>query len=113
MKRKELTSSVEQLDPTWRAQNANVVQSRTEAASYAAVDVAQNLKRLASQRADGALAAEDAASRKRAAVDSTADMAGTVQQGPTSSMPTPAVGVPARPSDVQEQIRQLQNRYRG
>lgn len=104
---------IEMLSPEWREQSAKAAH-RSSTTNLSTQEVANNLKRLASQRTDvfdpvtgQALTEEELARRKRAEVGSYDG----VSTGPSS--------VPGQPdqqsqsTDVQEQIRQLQNRYRG
>lgn len=101
---------IEQLDPRWREQ-ARIAQQRSSTTNLSTADVANNLKRLASQRSDlfdpitGREIAPDARDPKRQ----------ETQQGRPHQMPPPgAVGAPEqRPTDVQEQLKLLQSKYGG
>lgn len=99
---------IEMLDPQWREQ-AKIAQQRSSTTNLSTADVANNLKRLASQRSDvfdpitgRELSAEEAERRKR--------------MPPAEPTPAPQVGAQGmgeqRPMDVQEQIRQIHERAR-
>jgi splicing factor 3A subunit 1 len=96
------------LDPRWKEQKAKA-ESRYASTNISTADVANNLKRLASQRSDvfdpvtgQAISEEELARRKKAALES--------YEGHPEGM------LPARPSqmqniDVNEQIRQIYDKY--
>ena len=91
------------LDPRWREQT-RIATQRSSTTNLSTADVANNLKRLASQRSDvfdptnQTLTEEEAQRRKRVELSSYDGV-------------TPAGGGADKPKDVQEQIRQLQSRY--
>ena len=107
---------IEMLDPQWREQS-RINQQRSSTTNLSTQDVANNLKRLASQRSDvfdpvtgQALTEEEQVRRKRA------------ELGAYDGVSQPAQGFAAsggvagqdgtQSTDVQEQIRQLHNRYK-
>lgn len=103
------------LDPRWREQS-RIAAARSSTTNLSTVDVANNLKRLASQRSDvfdpvtgQSLTEEEAQRRKRIELGS---YDGISQ---TPSLPSGAAGaVPdGRGTDVQEQIRHLHQKYGG
>jgi splicing factor 3A subunit 1 len=89
---------IEMLDPQWRDQN-RVAMQRSSTTNLSTADVANNLKRLASQRSDvfdpvtgRAIADGGAPPSKRAEVEGEGE---------------------SRPGNVEEQIRQLHQKYKG
>lgn len=96
------------LDPRWKEQKAKA-ESRYASTNISTADVANNLKRLASQRSDvfdpvtgQAISEEELARRKKAALES--------YEGHPEGM------LPARPGqmqnvDVNEQIRHIYDKY--
>ncbi|KAF2724753.1 acetolactate synthase [Polychaeton citri CBS 116435] len=112
---------IELLDPRWREQRGKEEQ-RSSTTNLNTVDVASNLKRLASQRTDvfdpvtgHALTEEEMARRKRAELGSY-DGVGKMPSMAAFNSVNPAGGTAPPgtepPADVQEQIRQLQNKYK-
>lgn len=108
---------IEMLDPRWRDQ-ARINQQRSLTTNLSTQDVANNLKRLASQRSDvfdpvtgQALSSEEAARRKRAELNS---YDGVSTLPPNAGAPgvggAPGTDGAERP-DVQEQIRQLHQKF--
>ncbi|KAK4555375.1 SF3a splicing factor complex subunit [Recurvomyces mirabilis] len=100
---------IEMLDPQWRDQNRIAVQ-RSSTTNLSMGEVANNLRRLASQRGDvfdsaggGTGMGEEEERRKRAMLEGGVGVPGGQVQGQGQG----AGG------DVQEQIRQLHQRYRG
>ncbi|KAH0371701.1 hypothetical protein KCU65_g1841, partial [Aureobasidium melanogenum] len=99
---------IEMLDPRWREQS-RIAAQRSSTTNLSTADVANNLKRLASQRSDvfdpvtgQAVSDEEAQRRKRIELSS--------YDGVNPSQPAP--GAPGSQStDVQEQIRQLHQKY--
>lgn len=116
---------IEMLDPQWRDQN-RINQQRSSTTNLSTQDVANNLKRLASQRSDvfdpvtgQALSEEEQVRRKRAergaydgisTMPNPAALGGMGGGGPPGSV-APGTQEQDRPADVQEQIRQLHQRY--
>lgn len=105
------------LDPRWRDQQ-RIAQQRSSTTNLSTADVANNLKRLASQRSDvfdpvtgQAISKEEEERRKRVEMGSY-DGTQSAQQ-----MQQPGAGGAGQqaqpPTDVQEQIRQLHQRYGG
>lgn len=95
------------LDPRWKEQKAKA-ESRYATTNISTADVANNLKRLASQRSDvfdpvtgQALSEEEAARRKKAALEG-------AQIGP-EPLNVPQPGPPSL--NVNEQLRQIHNKY--
>ncbi|KAF2149912.1 hypothetical protein K461DRAFT_281149 [Myriangium duriaei CBS 260.36] len=101
---------IEQLDPRWREQT-RIAQQRSSTTNLSTVDVANNLKRLASQRSD----VFDPVTGREIAPDARESKRVETQYGGQPLMPPPgAVGAPEqRPTDVQEQLRLLQSKYGG
>ncbi|KAK3674423.1 SF3a splicing factor complex subunit, partial [Recurvomyces mirabilis] len=101
---------IEMLDPLWRDQNRIAVQ-RSSTTNLSMGEVANNLRRLASQRGDvfdavsGSGSAEEEERRKRAMLEGGVGVPGGQVQAQQ--------GQGAAGGDVQEQIRQLHQRYRG
>ena len=99
------------LDPRWRDQ-LRLAQQRSSTTNLSTADVANNLKRLASQRSDvfdpvtgQSISKEEEDRRKRVEMSSYEGQAQPGQQGP---------GAPGQqPTDVNEQIRALHQRYGG
>ncbi|TKA25985.1 hypothetical protein B0A50_05497 [Salinomyces thailandicus] len=101
---------IEMLDPASRDQH-RVAQSRAATTNLSTLDVANNLKRLASQRSDVfdpvtglAVDGEELKRRKR------------VELGSYDGVPAPGQGSPGggaedRPQNVQEQVRRLHQKY--
>lgn len=99
--------TVEMLDPRWREQ-ARIAAQRSSTTNLSTADVANNLKRLASQRSDvfdpvtgQSLSEEEANRRKRVELSS--------YDGSS------VAGIPGadRPTDVQEQLRLLKSKHGG
>ncbi|GAB7353554.1 hypothetical protein MBLNU459_g3988t1 [Dothideomycetes sp. NU459] len=106
---------IEMLDPRWREQS-RIAAARSSTTNLSTVDVANNLKRLASQRSDvfdpvtgQSLSEEEAQRRKRIELGSYDG----VSQTPPSQPGAPGTGLDGRGTDVQEQIRQLHQKYGG
>jgi len=116
------------MHPQWREQN-RIAQQRSSTTNLSTQDVANNLKRLASQRSDvfdavtgQALSEEEMARRKRAelrAYDGVSTMPNPAALGAMGGSATPGGGAPgaaapdaAQRPDVQEQIRQLHQKYK-
>ncbi|CAK1359174.1 Pre-mRNA-splicing factor [Cercospora beticola] len=107
---------IEQLDPRWREQFGKN-QQRSSTTNLSTADVANNLKRLASQRTDlfdpitgQAISEEEKERRKRAELQSYDG----VSQVPNAAMgqAPPGVYPPGAPgTNVNEQIRQLHEKY--
>jgi splicing factor 3A subunit 1 len=105
---------IELLDPRWREQFGKN-QQRSSTTNLSTADVANNLKRLASQRTDLfdpatglAITDEEKDRRKRAEIGSYDG----VSQAP-SNVPVPPGGyAPGERPDVNEQIRQIHERYK-
>ena len=104
---------IEQLDPRWREQFGKN-QQRSSTTNLSTVDVANNLKRLASQRTDLfdpvtglAVTEEEKERRKRAELGSYDG----VSQVPNPAMGQAPPGVYPPGTNVDEQIRQLHQRY--
>ncbi|KAK5113184.1 hypothetical protein LTR85_011002 [Meristemomyces frigidus] len=121
---------IEMLNPDWREQY-NKQQQRSSTTNLSTVDVASNLKRLASQRSDlfdpvtgqAVLSEEEVGRRKRAEVGAYDGVSGMPNPAAIGGMGNggvppgaggggpPGVGEGERSKDVQEQIRQLHQRY--
>lgn len=106
---------IELQSPEWREQAARAAQ-RSSTTNLSTQEVANNLKRLASQRTDvfdpvtgQAVSEEEAARRKRAEVSAYDGVSGMPSQAALAGMGQP--GEQSR--DVQEQIRQLHQKYKG
>lgn len=103
---------IEMLDPQWREQS-KIAQQRSSTTNLSTADVANNLKRLASQRTDVfdpvtgmAVPGEGDRDPKRVSSSTGVD--------PATGMPTMPPGMPGgNTTDVQEQIRQLHQRFGG
>ncbi|KAK4609182.1 Pre-mRNA-splicing factor [Fulvia fulva] len=112
---------IEALSPEWREQMAKN-QHRSSTTNLNTADVANNLKRLASQRADvfdqvtgQALSPEEQERRKRAelgAYDGISQAPNPAALGAMGQPPPGAFPPGAQPTDVQQQIRQLHERYK-
>lgn len=114
---------IELLDPQWR-QQSSIAAQRSSTTNLSTQDVANNLKRLASQRSDvfdpvtgAAISAEEEARRKRAEMGSydgvsSSAMSNMANMGPPGAGPPGAPGAGEGQTDVQEQIRLLHQRYR-
>ncbi|GAB7324468.1 hypothetical protein MBLNU13_g08391t1 [Cladosporium sp. NU13] len=106
---------IEMLSPEWREQSARAAH-RSSTTNLSTQEVANNLKRLASQRSDvfdgtgHAVDEEEAARRKRAEVGAYDGVSGMPSQAALASMSHPAG---EQSKDVQEQIRQLHQKYKG
>ncbi|KAB8077082.1 Pre-mRNA splicing factor PRP21 like protein-domain-containing protein [Aspergillus leporis] len=105
---------IELLDPRWKEQRAKA-ESRSATTNLSTADVANNLKRLASQRSDvfdstvlpGTIDPEEEARKKRMAFETTPGA------GPTPPMVGPAGGPPnPQNMNIEEQIRHLHERYK-
>lgn len=118
---------IEMLDPQWRDQFAKN-QQRSSTTNLSTADVATNLKRLASQRGDvfdpvtgrEVLGEEERERRRRKELGAYDGVSGMPSQaalaGMGGVMPGGMEGVEGRgapAADVQEQIRQLHQKYRG
>jgi splicing factor 3A subunit 1 len=110
-----LTLVVELLDPMWKDQRAKA-EARNATTNLSTVDVANNLKRLASQRSDvfdhatgQPLSEEELARRKKANVAHHPQRDGG-DGGPPGSVPPPPSG---QPVNVEEQIRMIHQRFAG
>ncbi|KAK3111050.1 SF3a splicing factor complex subunit, partial [Teratosphaeriaceae sp. CCFEE 6253] len=105
---------IELLDPQWREQ-ARIAQQRSATTNLSTVDVARNLKRLASARGDvfdGAVGGGGEEGGKRRGEVGGYD--GQQQgQGQGGEMPGQSQGQGGQPADVQEQIRLLHQRFKG
>ncbi|KAG9995700.1 hypothetical protein KCU80_g24398, partial [Aureobasidium melanogenum] len=100
---------IEMLDPRWREQS-RIAAQRSSTTNLSTADVANNLKRLASQRSDvfdpvtgQAVSDEEAQRRKRIELSSYDGV------NPSQSAAPGAPG--SQSTDVQEQIRQLHQKY--
>lgn len=114
---------IELLDPRWKEQRAKV-ESRTATTNLSTTDVANNLKRLASQRSDvfdsslhgGAVPPdpEEEARRKRMATGPTPPgYEGAPGGGPQRPTVGPADAPPNPQSlNIEEQVRRIHERYR-
>nr|POE89936.1 pre-mrna-splicing factor [Quercus suber] len=105
---------IEMLDPSWRDQ-ARINQQRSSTTNLSTQDVANNLKRLASQRSDvfdpvtgQALSSEEAARRKRAELNSYDGVSTMPANAATGMVPGHDT---AEGPNVQEQIRQLHQKF--
>ena len=101
------------LDPRWRDQQ-RIAQQRSSTTNLSTADVANNLKRLASQRSDvfdpvtgQSISKEEEDRRKRVEMGSY-DGGLNAQSGSQG-----AQGQQQPPADVNEQIRQLHQKYGG
>jgi splicing factor 3A subunit 1 len=113
---------IEMLDPQWREQS-RIAQQRSQTTNLSTLDVANNLKRLASQRADVfdqvtglAVSEEELARRKRAeigAFDGAQPVGPNGYLGPQfpPGMQPPGMGAGGERPDVQEQIRRLHEKH--
>ena len=105
---------IEMLSPEWREQSARAAH-RSSTTNLSTQEVANNLKRLASQRTDvfdgagHAVDEEEAARRKRAEVGAYDGVSGMPSQAALAGMAHPG----EQSKDVQEQIRQLHQKYKG
>lgn len=116
---------IELLDPNWREQY-RTAQHRSSTTNLSTADVANNLKRLASQRTDVfdpvtglAVSEEELERRKRAELGAYDGISGVPSQAATmvGKTPTVAPGTQGAPGadgklDVQEQIRLIHERAR-
>ncbi|KAK8201916.1 SF3a splicing factor complex subunit [Zalaria obscura] len=100
---------IEMLDPNWRTQAALAAQ-RASTTNLSTADVANNLKRLASQRSDvfdpvtgNALSGDDHRRKRQ-------ELAG-MNGAPAPGMVGAGAAGAQAPTDVNEQIRQLHQRY--
>jgi splicing factor 3A subunit 1 len=106
---------IEMLSPEWREQSARAAH-RSSTTNLSTQEVANNLKRLASQRTDvfdgagQAVDEEEAARRKRAEVGAYDGVSGMPSQAALAGMAMP--GGEQQSKDVQEQIRQLHQKYK-
>jgi len=95
---------IEQMDPRWREQT-RIAQQRSATTNLSTIDVANNLKRLASKRSDvfdpvtGQAVSEEELSRRKRVEMSSYD---------GQSQPAPQAN---KSMNVQDQIRQLQSKY--
>ncbi|GAB1734116.1 hypothetical protein NU195Hw_g9309t1 [Hortaea werneckii] len=111
---------IEMLDPQWRDQH-RLAQQRSSTTNLSTQDVADNLKRLASQRTDlfdpvtgQAISPEEQERRKRVELGSYDGIgaAGQQQAGGAGLAPgTMGVGGEDRPQGVDEQVRRLHQKY--
>jgi len=105
---------IEMLSPEWREQSARAAH-RSSTTNLSTQEVANNLKRLASQRSDvfdgagQAVDAEEAARRKRAEVGAYDGVSGMPSQAALAGMAVPGG---EQTKDVQEQIRQLHQKFK-
>lgn len=106
---------IELMSPEWREQSARAAQ-RSSTTNLSTQEVANNLKRLASQRTDvfdpvtgQAVSEEEAARRKRAEFSAYDGVSGMPNQAALAGMSNPG----EQSKDVQEQIRQLHQKYKG
>ena len=105
---------IEMLSPEWREQSARAAH-RSSTTNLSTQEVANNLKRLASQRSDvfdgtgHAVDEEEAARRKRAEVGAYDGVSGMPSQAALAGMSLPGG---EQSKDVQEQIRQLHQKYK-
>lgn len=104
---------IEMLSPEWREQSARAAH-RSSTTNLSTTEVANNLKRLASQRADvfdqatgQPVSEEEAARRKRAEAGAYDGVSGMPSQAALAGMTQPG----DQSKDVQEQIRQLHQKY--
>lgn len=117
-----LLSLVELLDPNWKEQKAKA-DARFATTNFSTVDVASNLKRLASQRSDvfdnadaggraDSSTAEDVARRKMAAVAGPGAQPEPRPVGvPLPPVPVIAPGPQVQPLNVDEQIRAIHQKF--
>lgn len=103
---------IELLDPRWKEQKAKA-ESHYATTNLSTGDVANNLKRLASQRTDVfdpitglAVSEEEAARRKRAAVA----YAGVPGQNVPMPMPMPGPGMQGQGMSIEEQLKYLKEK---
>src|SRR5436190_17430709 len=96
---------VELLDPRWKSQRATYL-ARTSTTNLSTTDVANNLKRLASQRSDlfdgvsgQPISEEEAARRKKAAM--------AFDGNPEGRQGIPGGAAPGQNVDVSEQIKAI------
>jgi splicing factor 3A subunit 1 len=123
---------IEMLDPQWREQS-RIAQQRSQTTNLSTLDVANNLKRLASQRSDVfdqvtglAVSEEELARRKRAEIGAYDGNSPAVPgasgyppgangytgaQLPPGMAPPPGMGPGMERPDVQEQIRRLHEKH--
>jgi len=106
---------IEMQSPEYREQAARAAH-RSSTTNLSTGEVVNNLKRLASQRTDlfdpvsgAAVSEEEAARRKRAEVSAYDGVSGMPSQAALAGMTQPG----EQSKDVQEQIRQLHQKYRG
>lgn len=105
---------IEMLSPEWREQSARAAH-RSSTTNLSTQEVANNLKRLASQRTDvfdgagHAVDEEEAARRKRAEVGAYDGVSGMPSQAALAGMSLPGG---EQSKDVQEQIRQLHQKFK-
>jgi splicing factor 3A subunit 1 len=105
---------IEMISPEYREQAARAAH-RSSTTNLSTSEVANNLKRLASQRSDvfdgtgHAVDQEEAARRKRAEVGAYDGVSGMPSQAALAGMAQPG----EQSKDVQEQIRQLHQKYKG
>lgn len=109
---------IEMQSPEWREQAARAAQ-RSSTTNLSTFEVANNLKRLASQRGDvfdgvhgNAVSEEEAARRRRAEAGAYDGVSGMPSQAALAGMAVPP-GQEGQSNDVQEQIRQLHKKHRG
>ena len=114
---------IERLDPNWREQ-ARKAEMRSSTTNLSTADVANNLKRLASQREDlfdssangarGGLSEEEEKRRKRVEMTSYDGQGVAVGFAAAAGvMGETGQGGAGTTTDVQEQIRKLHERYKG
>jgi len=103
------------LDPAWRDQQ-RIAEQRSATTNLNTIDVANNLKRLASARSDvfdpvtgQHISEEEEQRRKRVELGSWDGVSQTPTQ--TGAPGAPPGGSGGGPTDVQEQIRQLHQKY--
>lgn len=103
------------LDPRWRDQQ-RIAQQRSSTTNLSTADVANNLKRLASQRSDlfdpvtgQTITKEEEERRKRVEMGSYDGTQGAGVPGMVGGQQQQG----QQPTDVQEQIRQLHQKYAG
>lgn len=106
---------IELLDPRWKEQQSKAA-SRFSTTNLGGTDVAANLKRLRA-RTDGTGASADpvaeAAARVLGEQEEEERRKRMRMDGGTDSPGYPGVGgVPQQPPNVQEQIRQIHNKYK-
>ncbi|KAK3111041.1 SF3a splicing factor complex subunit, partial [Teratosphaeriaceae sp. CCFEE 6253] len=107
---------IELLDPQWREQ-ARIAQQRSATTNLSTVDVARNLKRLASARGDvfdGAVGGGGGVGEGGKRRGEVGGYDGEQQgQGQGGEMPGQQQGQGGQSADVQEQIRLLHQRFKG